>query len=134
MAETKYTVTGTPHVGTRRSTASVMWQVAGALVPALAFAIYYFGLRAGAVTAVAIAAAMATEWAITKWMMRRRPTLADGSALLTGLLLGMTLPSSLPFAMVVAGSVFAIAIGKMAFGGLGQNIFNPALVDRKSVV
>ncbi len=107
-----------------------MLHVLIALVPAAACAIFYFGWRAAAVLAVSVSACMATEWLITKYMLRHPCSLSDGSALLTGVLLGLNLPSSLPFWMVVAGAVMAIGIAKMAFGGLGCNIFNPALAGR----
>lgn len=130
MAENRLTVTGSPHIGTRRSVSSTMWQVSCALIPALACAIYYFGWRAASVVAVTIIGATITELAIGRWMLGRKNTLTDGSAFLTGLLLGMTLPSGLPYHLAFIGGVFAIGIGKMTFGGLGQNIFNPALVGR----
>lgn len=119
-----------PHLHTPRSTSGAMRHVLIALLPALACALYYFGLPALRTLLVAAAAAMATEWAITRYMLRRPSTLADCSALLTGVLLALNLPANLPWWMTVAGAVFAIAIAKMAFGGLGCNIFNPALAGR----
>lgn len=101
-----------------------------ALLPALAVGIWIFGLRSALVVAVTIAACVLTEYTCTRFMLRRRDCLGDCTAIVTGLLLGMTLPSSLPLPMAFAGGVFAIGIGKMAFGGTGQNIFNPALVGR----
>jgi len=101
-----------------------------ALLPAVAVALYYFGLGAAVVIAVAIAACVATEWAVTRFMLKRRSAIADGSAILTGLLLALNLPSNLPWWTVIIGAIVAIGIGKMAFGGLGCNIFNPALVGR----
>lgn len=101
-----------------------------ALLPALAVGIWIFGLRSALVVAVTIAACVLTEYTCARFMLRRRDCLGDCTAIVTGLLLGMTLPSSLPLPMAFAGGVFAIGIGKMAFGGTGQNIFNPALVGR----
>lgn len=106
-----------------------MWLVVASLVPALVVALYTFGLSALTVTVVCILSCMLTELAIDR-IMGRRSTLSDGSALLTGLLLAFNLPSILPWWMAVAGSVVAIGVGKMSFGGLGCNIWNPALVGR----
>lgn len=107
-----------------------MWQVVAALLPALACSLYFFGIGAAVVTVTAIMGCVATEYLITRYMLRREATIANGSAILTGLLLAMNLPSNLPIWTVLIGSVVAIGIGKMAFGGLGCNIFNPALVGR----
>ncbi len=107
-----------------------MWHVVVALIPAFIFAIYYFGIGAVIVTGSAIAGCVATEYLITRYMLRRPTTIANGSAILTGLLLGMNLPSNLPVWIVLTGSLAAIGIGKMAFGGLGCNIFNPAIFGR----
>ena len=106
-----------------------MWLVVASLVPALVVALYTFGLSALTVTVVCILSCMLTELAIDR-IMGRRSTLSDGSALLTGLLLAFNLPRILPWWMAVAGSVVAIGVGKMSFGGLGCNIWNPALVGR----
>ena len=107
-----------------------MRHVTIALLPAAACAPYFFGIGALIVIATSIAACAATEYIINRWMLRRPSTLADGSAILTGLLLAFNLPSNLPVWAVIIGSVVAIGIGKMAFGGLGCNIWNPALVGR----
>jgi electron transport complex protein RnfD len=107
-----------------------MRHVTIALLPAAACALYFFGIGALIVIATSIAACAATEYIINRWMLRRPSTLADGSAILTGLLLAFNLPSNLPVWAVIIGSVVAIGIGKMAFGGLGCNIWNPALVGR----
>lgn len=123
-------VSPSPHIHTRRSVKNCMWHVVVALIPAAAVALFYFGIGAAIVMAVSIAACVLTEWAITRFMLRRPATLANGSAALTGLLLALNLPSMLPWWAVVVGAVVAIGIGKMAFGGLGCNIFNPALVGR----
>lgn len=107
-----------------------MWQVTIALLPAAAVALWQFGLGAAIVMAVSIAGCTATEYIINRFMLRRDFTLTDGSAFLTGLLLALNLPSNLPVWTILIGCIAATGIGKMAFGGLGCNIFNPALVGR----
>ena len=101
-----------------------------ALVPALLVAIYYFGWYALRLTLVTVATCMLTEWLIQKYLIKGPLTINDGSAILTGLLLAFNVPANLPIWMAIVGSVFAIGVGKMAFGGLGKNPFNPALVGR----
>jgi electron transport complex protein RnfD len=101
-----------------------------ALAPAWAVAVYYYGVGMLAVTAVSVAACAGTEWLIQRFLLRMTPTLGDGSAVLTGVLLALNLPSNLPAWIAVIGAVAAIGVGKMSFGGLGNNIFNPALVGR----
>ena len=107
-----------------------MWRVVAALLPALGCGLYYFGLPAAQTLVVCVAACVAIEWAITRWMLRRPSTISDGSAVITGILLAMNLPATLPWWMSLIGAFVAIGIAKMAFGGLGCNIFNPALVGR----
>lgn len=123
-------ISGSPHVHTSRTVRSCMWHVVAALVPALGCALFYFGLGALAVVSVSVLSCMAFEYLIERYMLGRRPQLSDGSAILTGLLLALNLPSNLPAWIVVIGALVAIGIGKMSFGGLGCNIFNPALVGR----
>lgn len=101
-----------------------------ALAPAVACALWFFGLPALWVLVTSVASCVATEWLITRYMLRRPSSLSDYSAILTGVLLALTLPSGLPLWMAAAGGIVAIGIAKMAFGGLGCNIFNPALVGR----
>ncbi len=124
------TISASPHIQTTRTVGWCMWQVVIALIPATLCSLYYFGVGAAIVITTAIASCIATEYLINRYMLRRKATIANGSALLTGLLLALNLPSNLPLWTVIIGSVFAIGIGKMAFGGLGCNIFNPALVGR----
>lgn len=126
----KLTVSLSPHVHTTVSTRRMMWNVIIALMPALAVAVYTFGWPALRVTLISLAASMATEWICTRFMQRRPMTLTDGSVIITAILLAFNLPSILPWWMVVIGAVVAVAIGKMSFGGLGCNIWNPALVGR----
>lgn len=124
------TISASPHVHTRSSVASCMWNVVVALLPALAASLYFFGLGAAIVVITAVVGCMAVEFAINKWMFRRPATLMNGSAVLTGLLLAFNLPSNIPVWIVLIGCVVAIGIGKMSFGGLGCNVWNPALVGR----
>lgn len=126
----KLKVSLSPHIHTTRTTSSCMWNVILALLPAWVVAVYVFGSNALIVSLISIAACAATEWVINKFLLHRDFSLLDGSAILTGLLLAFNLPSILPWWMVVIGSVVAIAVGKMSFGGLGCNIWNPALVGR----
>lgn len=107
-----------------------MYGVIFALLPALLVSFLYFGIGSVIVCLSSVAACMFFEWAITRYLLHREPTLSDGSAVITGLLLGMNLPSNLPVWIVLIGALVAIGIGKMTFGGLGCNLFNPALVGR----
>ena len=128
--EPKLTVSLSPHIHSRNSIDRCMWNVIIALIPALAVAVWTFRTDAVLTIGVCVAACLATEWLIERFLFHRPCTLANGSALITGLLLAFNLPSILPWWMAVIGSVVAIGIGKMSFGGLGCNIWNPALVGR----
>ena len=112
------------------STRSLMRDVIIALCPAVIVSFLFYGLAEIAVMAVSIASCVFLEWAITKYMLKRPATAGDLSAVVTGILLAMNLPPSIPLWMVFTGAVMAIAVAKMTFGGLGQNIWNPALVGR----
>ena len=108
-----------------------MYGVIIALVPALLVSLYYFGIGSAVVCLSSVLACVFFEWAINKYIIKNpRTTVCDGSAVLTGLLLGFNLPSNLPIWIIILGALVAIGVGKMAFGGLGCNIFNPALVGR----
>lgn len=108
-----------------------MYGVCMALVPALLASLWFFGLGAAIVLATSVLSCVFFEWAITKFLLKRPGcSICDGSAILTGLLLGFNLPSNLPLWIIIIGALFAIGVGKMTFGGLGQNPFNPALVGR----
>lgn len=107
-----------------------MYGVIIALIPALLASFWFFGLGSAIVCGCSVVACVLFEWLISKFLLQRTPTLTDGSAIVTGLLLGMNLPSNFPIWMIVIGALVAIGIGKMTFGGLGQNPFNPALVGR----
>ncbi len=119
-----------PHLHTHRSTNMLMRHVLIALLPAIACSLYYFGIPALITLVVSCLSCVGIEWAITRYMLHRPTSISDGTALLTGVLLALNLPANLPWWMTVAGAVMAIGIAKMAFGGLGCNIFNPALVGR----
>lgn len=126
----KLILSTTPHIHTSRTVRGAMLHVVLALLPAVFCSLYFFGLPALAVLCVSVAVCVFTEWFITRYMLRRPSTVGDFSAVLTGILLALNLPANLPLWMVAAGAVMALGIGKMAFGGLGCNIFNPALVGR----
>ncbi len=125
-----YTISGSPHVHSTENTQKIMCRVFLALVPALLVAIYYFGWYALRLTIVTVAACMLTEWLIQKFLIKGPLTINDGSAAVTGLLLAFNVPANLPIWMAIVGSIVAIGIGKMPYGGLGKNPFNPALVGR----
>ena len=124
-----------PHVHGTDSVERNMYGVIIALVPALLVSFYFFGLGSIVVLATSVAACVLLEWAINKYMLKNpRNTVMDGSAVLTGLLLGFNLPSNLPIWIILIGAVFAIGFAKMPFGGLGNNLFNPALVGRAALL
>ena len=125
-----FTISPSPHVHGGDSIEKNMYGVLIALVPTFIFSIVFFGLGAILVTLTSVAACLVFEYVIQKYLMKQRPTIWDGSAIITGVLLAFNLPSSLPVWIVVIGALVAIGIGKMSFGGLGNNIFNPALVGR----
>ena len=125
----KLTVASSPHIRGNFRTNRIMLDVVLALMPALAVGVWMLGIRALAVTAVCAVSAVAAEWLYSVFT-RTRNTTVDGSALVTGVLLAMTLPHTVPYWQAVLGSVFAIIIVKALCGGLGQNIFNPALAAR----
>lgn len=118
-----------PHIRTSVTTSHLMGQVCLALLPALAVGVWQAGLRGLWTVLVCVAAAVAVEW-----LWSRGSTVRDGSALLTGLLLGMSLPPHLPLWLAALGGAFAVAVGKLSCGGLGQNVFNPALLARAAMV
>lgn len=126
----KLIVSLSPHAHGTDSVERNMYGVIIALLPALLVSFLYFGIGSVVVCASSVAACMFFEWVITKYIMKKEPTLTDGSAILTGLLLGFNLPSNLPVWIIIIGALVAIGIGKMTFGGLGCNPFNPALVGR----
>jgi len=124
-----FLLSSSPHMATVNNVPKIMWTVIAALLPAVAFSVYNFGFGVLLTVAASVIAAVATE-AIVNKMRNKEITVFDGSAVLTGLLLAMTLPPGFPRAYAALGSIFAIGIGKQIFGGLGYNIFNPALLGR----
>lgn len=123
------TVSASPHIRCDESISKIMWSVNAALAPAALFSIYQFGLPAVKTLLICIIAAVATEYFILKWQ-NKPMVVSDGSAFLTGLLLAMNIPVTVPWYLPLFGSVVAIGIAKHTMGGLGYNIFNPALVGR----
>lgn len=123
-------VSPSPHIHGGDTVSKNMYGVLIALLPALLVSLYFFGLGALIVIVTSVVACMAFEFIIQKYLMKQKPSLCDGSAVLTGLLFAFNLPSNLPIWIILIGALAAIGIGKMSFGGLGNNIFNPALVGR----
>ena len=126
-------VSVSPHIKIDETTSRIMWTVNLSLLPAMIMSVYFFGPRALFVTALCIISAVLSEYLFQKGL-KRNININDGSAFLTGLLLGMNLPPALPFYIPIVGSVVAIVITKQLFGGLGFNIFNPALIGRAFVL
>lgn len=124
------TISGSPHVHTDQSVPKVMYGVVIAMVPAMLVSFYFFGIGAAKVMLTSILACLFFEWVIQKYIIKGPPTINDGSALVTGILLAFNVPSSLPVWITIIGAFVSIGIAKMSFGGLGKNPFNPALVGR----
>ena len=129
MNNKQLTVTPNPHIKDSTSVDEIMWTVVYALIPAVLAATYFFGFRALLVVAVSILGAVLTEYVFLK-IRKKEMVINDGSAVLTGLLLALTLPPSIPLWTAFLGSVVGIGLGKQVFGGLGYNVFNPALIGR----
>lgn len=126
----KLIISPAPHIHGGESVSKNMTGVIIALVPALLVGFYFFGLGALIVTLTAVISCVLFEYLIQRFLLKGETTIMDGSAALTGLLLALNLPSNIPVWMIIAGSLVAIGIAKMTFGGLGNNPFNPALVGR----
>lgn len=124
------TISPSPHVHAGDSVNKIMYSVILALAPAFIWSVFVFGLDAVRVTLIAVAACVAFEFLIQKFILNTKPQITDGSAALTGVLLAFNVPASVPSWMLIVGSLVAIGIAKMPFGGLGNNPFNPALVGR----
>ena len=127
--ERPFVLTPGPHLRAEVSTANIMWWVNASLAPAVAWGAFVFGLRALAAVVASVVGAAAAEWLAGR-ALGRRPTITDGSAVCTGLLLALTLPPLVPTWTAALGGAFAILLGKTIFGGLGFNLFNPALIGR----
>ena len=123
-------VSPAPHVHSGDSVRKNMLNVIIALCPAFIISLVAFGWGALITTAVSVVSCVCFEWLIAKYIMKQEPTIGDLSAVLTGLLLAFNLPSNLPIWIILIGALVAIGVGKMSYGGLGQNPFNPALVGR----
>ncbi len=131
--ENRFTVSSSPHIRSSETTQNIMRDVTIALTPAALYGVYNFGLRALIVLVISVVSAMVAEAACQK-IRKQKITVSDFSAVVTGLLLGMNLPSAVPYWIPVVGSFFAIAVVKQAFGGLGHNFINPALAARALLV
>ena len=128
--DTKIRVSPSPHVHGDKSVKSLMHGVIIALIPALLLSVFYFGKGALIVTMVAVASCLLFEYLVQTLVLKTKTTITDGSAIITGILLAFNVPSNLPIGLIIIGSFVAIVIGKLTFGGLGRNPFNPALVGR----
>ena len=126
----KYLVSPSPHVHAKDSTSSIMRDVAIALAPALIVSVVFYGLQELLIIAASVAFCVLLEYVITRFMLKTASTICDFSAVVTGLLLAMNLPCTTPLWIVFIGALVAIGVAKMTFGGLGQNIFNPAITAR----
>lgn len=123
-------VSPSPHIHAAKTTASLMRDVIIALCPAIAVSIIVYGWSELLVLGVSVASCVLIEWAVTKWLLKRPSTIGDLSAVVTALLLAMNLPANIDLWIVVVGAVVAIAVAKLSFGGIGQNVFNPAITAR----
>ena len=130
MDNMRLVVSGSPHIHSTDSVNRRMWGVVIALMPAVAYSVYLFGLGALVVLLTSVLGCVITEYLMQRYMLGGKTTITNGSAVITGLLLAMNLPSNLPIWIILIGCVVAIGLGKYAFGGLGQNIFNPAILGR----
>lgn len=126
----KLLVSPSPHVHSGDSIEKNMYGVIIALIPAFICSVLFFGMGAIIVTLTSVLACLFFEYVIQKYLLKQQPTIFDGSALITGVLLAFNVPSNLPVWIIIIGALVAIGVGKMSFGGLGCNIFNPALVGR----
>lgn len=126
----KLLISPSPHVHSGDSIEKNMYGVLVALLPAFICSVLFFGMGALVVTLTSVIACLVFEYLIQKLLLKQQPTIFDGSALITGALLAFNVPSNLPVWIIIIGALVAIGIGKMSFGGLGCNIFNPALVGR----
>lgn len=133
MQEKQLIVSCSPHIRKKEDISYIMWMVVVALLPAVVAGVYFFGTNAFLIILTSVITAVLTEYFIQR-LSKKRVTIKDGSAVITGLLLALILPPTVPLWIPVIGSFVAIAIAKHAFGGLGFNIFNPALVGRAFLV
>jgi len=125
-----FTISPSPHIHSGDSVNKIMYSVLLALLPAFIWSVVMFGFDSVRVTLIAVAACIAFEYLIQKYILKTLPQITDGSAALTGVLLAFNVPASIPSWMLIVGALVAIGIAKMPYGGLGNNPFNPALVGR----
>ncbi len=126
----KLLVSPSPHLHTKTSTKSLMRDVVIAMMPAVIVSVLFYGWSALAVLGVSVASCVLLEYLITKYLLKKPCTICDFSAVVTGILLALNVPSTTPWWVVFIGAIFAIGVAKMTFGGLGQNLFNPAIAGR----
>jgi len=126
----KLLVSPSPHIHSKDSTKSLMRDVVIALIPAVICSVVFYGWQELLVLCVSVASCVLLEWAITKYLLKQPSTIADYSAVITGILLALNVPYTTPWWVIFIGAVVAIGVAKMTFGGIGQNIWNPALVGR----
>ena len=130
MSGQPFIVSASPHVHSERTSEKLMYDVVIALVPVFLVSLYVFGFNAFIATTAAVVSCILFEYLIQRYILKTNVTIGDGSALITGILLAFNLPAGIPIWMIVIGSLVAIGVAKLSFGGLGYNIFNPALVGR----
>lgn len=126
----KLIVSPSPHIHSKDTTRNLMRDVLIALAPSLLVSVYFFGLNAIMLALVGAGVCVLVEFMISKYLLHRKSTISDLSAVVTGVLLALNLPPNSPWWIILIGSVFAIGVAKMSFGGLGQNLFNPAIAGR----
>ncbi|MDD4395701.1 MAG: RnfABCDGE type electron transport complex subunit D [Bacteroidales bacterium] len=123
-------ISGSPHIHGGDSIKKIMWSVVVALLPAFLVSVFYFGLPVIILTAVSVLSCVTFEYLIQRFLLKKECSIGDGSAVITGLLLAFNVPANLPIPLIIVGALVAIGIAKMAFGGLGNNLFNPAIAAR----
>ena len=126
----KLLVSPSPHIHSKDSTRSLMLDVVIALIPAVVCSVVFYGWQELLVLGVSVASCVLLEWAITKYLLKAPSTICDFSAVITGILLALNVPYTTPWWVIFIGAVVAIGVAKLTFGGIGQNIWNPALVGR----
>ncbi|MDR1170438.1 MAG: RnfABCDGE type electron transport complex subunit D [Prevotellaceae bacterium] len=128
--EKKLVISPSPHIHDNMTTRRLMGDVIIALLPAFAVSVWFFGINILWITLVSTGVCVGMEWVLQKYVLKVQPSVSDLSAALTGLLLAMNLPSGIPLYIVAIGAAFAIGVVKISFGGLGSNLFNPAIAGR----
>lgn len=126
----KLIVSPSPHIHSKDTTHVLMRDVLIALLPSLLVSIYFFGFSAIMLVLLGAGSCVLVEYVVSKYLLKTKPTISDLSAVVTGVILALNLPPNSPWWIILIGSVFAIGVAKMSFGGLGQNLFNPAIAGR----